>query len=111
MKYFKFMGGVLAVLVLGAILASCAPIQRQVDVVVAVVIEKNQQALVAAQRERRRLVMMRCHNPMLTPSAVSRAAANPNLGPAWVDQLLKDCPQFHNFIAGLAARKIQEMQQ
>lgn len=80
-----------------------------VDVATAAVVEANQKALVEVQRERLRLRRLRCHNPMLTPNAVSTAADNPELGPDWIDELLDDCPRFRGFVDGLMMRRARSL--
>lgn len=81
-----------------------------VDIAIAAVVETNQKALFEAQRERMRLRRLRCHNPMLTPNAISLAAENPELGPNWIDALLDDCPQFRGFIIDLALHRMQPLE-
>lgn len=63
------------------------------------------QALRQAQVERQRLRMARCHSPLLTPATVSAAAADGDLGDAWVEELLHDCPEFSTFLSNLVVKR------
>lgn len=101
-------------LALALALAGCAQVERArlaVDAGTAVVREVNTQALVQADIERKRLRALRCMDPLLTPDALAAAANEPMLGPPWVDELLKDCPQFAGFIGDLAMRRLGQLQQ
>lgn len=104
---------IVAALSVAGIVAGCAGVLQDardaVDVATAAAVEANQQALVEAQRERMRLRRLRCHNPMLTPNAVSMAADNPELGPAWIDELLGDCPRFRGFVDDLVMRRARSL--
>jgi len=99
-------------LALAAGLGACAPqiekARTVVDTGTAVAVHLNNEAIYQANVERQRLRAARCLNPMLTLNAVSVAAADPRMGPQWVDELLRDCPQVAAFISGLALRKVTE---
>jgi len=77
------------------------------DVVVANTRNFNLQALLQAEIERQRLRKLRCHSPLLNPSSISGAAVHPNLGRAWVDELLRDCPEYAAFVAELVLRRAE----
>ena len=77
------------------------------DFAIANVHNFNIETLVQAETSRQRLRKARCYNPMLTPSAISSAAEEPRLGERWIDELLRDCPQFSAFIIELALRRVQ----
>jgi hypothetical protein len=77
------------------------------DFVVANTNDLNTHALVQAEIERRRLRKLRCHSPLLNPTAISGAAIHPSLGRPWVDELLKDCPEYAAFIAELVLRRAE----
>ena len=63
------------------------------------------QALRQAQLERHRARAARCHSPLLTPATVSAAAADPDLGEPWVEDLLRDCPGFSAFLSNLVLER------
>jgi len=65
------------------------------------------ETLVQVETSRQRLRKARCYNPMLTPAAISSAAVESRLGENWIDELLRDCPQFSAFILELALRRVQ----
>lgn len=67
----------------------------------------NLQALLQAETERQRLRALRCHSSFLSPSAISGAALHPKLGRAWVDELLRDCPEFAAFVAELVLQRAE----
>lgn len=62
-------------------------------------------ALRQAQLERQRIRAARCHSPLLTPATISAAAADADLGDAWVEELLRDCPQFSTFLSNLVVKR------
>lgn len=78
------------------------------DVVVANKKNFNLQALLEAEIERQRVRKLRCHSSLLNPSAVSGAAYHPSLGREWVDELLRDCPDYAAFVADLVLRRAQD---
>jgi hypothetical protein len=63
------------------------------------------QALQESQVERQRLKAARCHSPLLTPATISAAAADTKLGDAWVEELLRDCPEFSAFVSDLLVKR------
>lgn len=63
------------------------------------------EALVQSDIERRRVRSARCYSPLLTPATISAAAVDTRLGHAWVDELLRDCPQFAAFLSELTLRQ------
>lgn len=77
------------------------------DFVVANKKNLNTYALVQAEIERGRLRTLRCHSPLLNPTAISGAAIHPSLGQPWVDELLRDCPEYAAFIAELVLRRAE----
>jgi hypothetical protein len=77
------------------------------DFAIANVHKFDVETLVQVETSRQRLRKARCYNPMLTPAAISSAAEDPRLGENWIDELLKDCPQFSGFILELALRRVQ----
>jgi hypothetical protein len=77
------------------------------DFAIANVHKFDVETLVQVETSRQRLRKARCYNPMLTPAAISSAAEDPRLGENWIDELLKDCPQFSAFILELALRRVQ----
>lgn len=77
------------------------------DVIVANKKNFNLQALLQAEIERQRVRKLRCHSPLLNPSSLSGAAFHPSLGQAWVDELLRDCPDYAAFVADLVLRRAE----
>jgi hypothetical protein len=63
------------------------------------------QALRQAHIERHRARVARCHSPLLTPATLSAAAADPDLGEPWVEELLRDCPEFSAFLSNLVLKR------
>jgi hypothetical protein len=63
------------------------------------------QALRQAQFERHRARAARCHSPLLTPATISAAAGDPDLGEPWVEELLRDCPEFSAFLSNLVLKR------
>lgn len=89
-------------------LAGCQTVDRvrtATDIAFAVAEKADVEALVQVDLERQRLRRARCHNPMLTPAVLSEAANDQRLGTAWVDELLRDCPQFSAFLSDLVLRR------
>ncbi len=90
---------------------ACSSVERARNAADVVVTNKkhfNLQALVQAEIERQRVRKLRCHSPFLNPSSVSDAALHPNLGRSWVDELLRDCPEYSAFIAELVLRRAED---
>lgn len=58
-----------------------------------------------AQVERQRIRTARCHSPLLTPATISAAAAHADLGDTWIEELLRDCPQFSTFLSNLVVKR------
>jgi hypothetical protein len=63
------------------------------------------ESLVQLDIERRRVRSARCYSPLLTPATISAAAVDSRLGSGWVDELLRDCPQFAAFLSELTRRR------
>lgn len=63
------------------------------------------ESLVQLDIERRRVRSARCYSPLLTPATISAAALDSRLGAAWIDELLRDCPQFAAFLSELTRRR------
>jgi hypothetical protein len=63
------------------------------------------ESLVQLDIERRRVRSARCYSPLLTPTTISAAAVDSRLGYGWVDELLRDCPQFAAFVWELTRRR------
>lgn len=75
------------------------------DLVVAVSDHLALDALAQAEIERKRLRAARCHSPLLTPATISAASIDGRLGPAWIDELMRDCPGFSAFMSDLVFRR------
>jgi len=75
------------------------------DTAIAVQHQFELEALRQAGIERQRLRSARCHSPLLTPAALSAAAEDSDLGAAWVEELLRDCPQFSTFLSNLVVSR------
>lgn len=106
-KIFMFL--MLTVLIVTA--SACSNLEKArtvTDVVVANKKNFNLQALVQAEIERKRVRKLRCHSPFLNPSSISGAAFHPSLGRPWVDELLKDCPEYAAFVAELVLRRAED---
>ena len=91
-------------------LAGCAYIDRArtaSDLAVTASQFYKLEGLVQADIERRRLRSARCYSPLLTPATISGAAVDTRLGQPWVDELLRDCPQFAAFLSELTVRRGQ----
>lgn len=98
----------LTILVLGT--SACSSVEKARNATDAVIASKthfNTSALVQAEIERRRLRKLRCHSPLLNPTAISGAAVHPSLGRPWVDELLRDCPEYAAFISELVLRRAE----
>ena len=90
------------------LLAGCTYVDRArrgSDLIVGVAEQYKLETLVQADIERRRVRAARCYSPLLTPATISAAATDGRLGPAWVDGLLRDCPQFGAFLSELMVRR------
>ncbi len=99
---------VLASLIFSA--AACSSVEKArkaTDIVIANTSSFSLEALVQAETERQRIRKLRCHSPFLTPMAISGAAFHPSLGRAWVDELLRDCPEYSAFIADIILRRAE----
>jgi hypothetical protein len=99
---------VLCVLLCLPLLGGCEYVEkarRTSDLVVTTSQFYKVEALVQANIERRRLRSARCYSPLLTPATISAAAVDSRLGPSWVDELLRDCPQFAAFLSELTLRR------
>lgn len=90
--------------------AACSSVEKArkaTDIVIANKSSFNLEALVQAETERQRIRKLRCHSPFLNPMAISGAAFHPSLGRAWVDELLRDCPEYSAFIADIVLRRAE----
>lgn len=110
----KIKGGKLIVFLLLTIFifaaSACSSVEKArnaTDAVVATKTHFTMSALVQAEIERQRLRKMRCHSPLLNPTAISGAAVHPSLGRPWVDELLRDCPEYAAFISELVLRRAE----
>jgi hypothetical protein len=95
-------------LAISAVLTGCSNIEKVRGFSDAAVVGKETlslQALRQGQVERQRVRAARCHSPLLTPATVSAAAAEADLGDAWVDELLRDCPEFSTFLSNLVVKR------
>lgn len=104
----KHMAAVFFCSILFLSMPACSTVEKArtaTDIVVANKKNFNLQALLQAETERQRLRKLRCHSPFLNPSAISGAAFHPGLGPEWVDELLRDCPEYAAFIAELVLQR------
>lgn len=98
----------LAILIMTA--PACSNLEKArtvTDVVVANKKNFDLQALLQAEIERQRVRKLRCHSPLLNPASISGAAFHPGLGRAWVDELLRDCPEYAAFVAELVLRRAE----
>jgi hypothetical protein len=68
----------------------------------------NLEVLVEAETERQRIRRARCYSPVLSPGAISAAATDARLGGMWVEELMRDCPQFASFVSDLVLRRARE---
>jgi hypothetical protein len=85
--------------------SSVEKVRKAADVIVAGQHKIQVEALVQAEIERQRLRGARCYSPFLTPATISAASQHPSLGENWVDELMRDCPQFSAFMAELLLRR------
>ena len=91
----------------------CAQLDRArlaVDAGTAVAREVNTEILYQADIERHRLRALRCMDPLLTPDALAAAYADPRLGRQWLNELLRDCPQFAGLLGALAQDRLLELE-
>jgi hypothetical protein len=98
----------LCVLASVPVLAGCQYLDRAraaSDALVGVSQYYKVEALVQADIERRRLRKARCYSPLLTLATISAAANDSRLGAGWIDDLLRDCPQFAAFLSELTFRR------
>lgn len=99
-----------ALLIFGVVFSStgCSTMWKArsfADTAVAVQHELDLEALRQVEIERQRFRSARCHSPLLTPAALSAAAEDAALGEAWVEELLRDCPQFSTFLSNLVVTR------
>ena len=88
--------------------SACSSVERvrsTSDVLVANKKHFTLEALVQAEIECQRVRKLRCHSSFLNPSSISGAALHPSLGQSWVDELLRDCPEYAAFISELVLRR------
>lgn len=91
-----------------SLISGCSTLQKARSVSDAALSGKESlslQALRQAQIERQRARAVRCHSPLLTPATISAAAADAHLGEAWVEELLRDCPEFSTFLSNLVLKR------
>lgn len=91
-----------------SLVSGCSTLEKARGVSDAAVAGKESlslQALRQAQIERQRARAARCHSPLLTPATISAAAADAHLGEAWVEELLRDCPEFSTFLSNLVLKR------
>lgn len=96
------------VVLTGVLFSGCSYVDRArqgTDLVVGVAEQYRLETLVQADIERQRVRAARCYSPLLTPATLSAAAEDARLGPAWVDDLLRDCPRFGAFVSELMMRR------
>lgn len=112
-KFFSIYRSFIIFVALSALVLSapaCSTLEKArgaTDVIVANKKNFNLQALLQAEIERKRVRKLRCHSPFLNPSSISGAAFHPSLGQAWVDELLRDCPDYAAFVADLVLRRAE----
>lgn len=97
-----------AICICSGALAACSMVQKVSGVSDAAILGMDSlslQALRQAQAERHRVRAARCHSPLLTPATLSAAAADAELGEAWVEELLRDCPEFSTFLSNLVVKR------
>lgn len=75
------------------------------DTAVSISHQLDLEALRQAEIERQRLRSARCYSPLLTPAALSAAAEDADLGADWIEELLRDCPQFSAFLSNLVVSR------
>ncbi|MBK8174236.1 MAG: hypothetical protein IPK66_02785 [Rhodospirillales bacterium] len=90
------------------VLANCSYIEKVrtiTDTAVGVSQRATIETLVQANIERQRVRRARCFSPLITPATLSGAAVDQRLGSAWIDELLRDCPDFAAFLSELTFRR------
>lgn len=90
------------------LLAGCSTIEKARGVSNAAIVGKESlslQALRQAQAERHRARSARCHSPLLTPATISAAATDADLGEPWIEELLRDCPEFSALLSNLVLKR------
>ena len=102
-RYFLFFNFIL-------LISACSSVEKArktTDILVSSKQRLNLDAILQAEVERQRIRKLRCHSPFLSPMAISGAASHPHLGRAWVDELLRDCPEYSAFISELVLRRAE----
>ena len=99
-----------ALSILAVVLAStgCSTVWKVrefTDTAVAVQHELDLEALRQVQIERQRFGSARCHSPLPTPAGPSAPAEEADPGGGWVEELLRDCPQFSTFLSNLVVTR------
>lgn len=110
MKIFYRLTILVILAVLSVTISACSSVEKvrkTTDMIVANGDSLNLNALVQAEMERKRLRKLRCHSPLLNPTAISGAASHPSLGRDWVDELLRDCPEYSAFIAEIVLHRAE----
>ena len=100
--------------VLLGLLGACAQVETArlaVDAGAAVARKINVEAIYQVDIERKRARSLRCMSPTLTPDALAAAYADPRLGSAWMNELLRDCPQFSGLLGAMAQERLAEYQE
>ena len=69
----------------------------------------NVDALVEAEVERQRFRRARCYSPLLNPAAIGAGAMDVRLGRSWIEELLRDCPQFSSLITQLVIENREQV--
>jgi predicted lipoprotein len=105
----KIMDKLVLIVALGpGLLAGCSTIEKARGVSDAAIVGKEilgLQALRQAQTERQRARAARCHSPLLTPATISAAATDADLGEPWIEELLRDCPEFSALLSNLVLKR------
>lgn len=101
---YRALRAVVIFVVVSSILSGCGTLNKA-RVISDLGIEKahnlNVDALVEAEIERQRFRRARCYSPLLSPAAVVSGTMDVRLGRPWLNELLRDCPQFSALIAML----------
>jgi hypothetical protein len=105
----KIMDGLLLIVALSpGLLAGCSTIEKARGVSDAAIVGKESlslQALRQAHAERHRARAARCHSPLLAPATISAAATDAELGEPWIEELLRDCPEFSALLSNLVLKR------
>jgi hypothetical protein len=105
----NIMNGLVLVVSLGpGLLTGCSTIEKVRGASDAAIVGKESlslQALRQAHAERRRARAARCHSPLLTPATISAAASDVDLGEPWIEELLRDCPEFSALLSNLVLKR------